>query len=121
LDNCPPGWHLPTDDDWKILESYLGMEPSEINNFGRRGRFSGKLLSNGGGSGFDAVHGGYQNSCVNGYGHQIFEGHYWTSSLTDDRKPIIRVFPAGTGEISRVATICHGASSIRYIQDAKAD
>lgn len=22
---CPPGWHLPTDDEWKALEKFLGM------------------------------------------------------------------------------------------------
>jgi uncharacterized protein (TIGR02145 family) len=23
---CPPGWHLPSDQEWKILEEYLGMD-----------------------------------------------------------------------------------------------
>jgi uncharacterized protein (TIGR02145 family) len=24
---CPDGWHLPGDDEWKNMETYLGMEP----------------------------------------------------------------------------------------------
>lgn len=28
---APEGWHIPTDDDWKQLEMYLGMSQSEAN------------------------------------------------------------------------------------------
>ena len=28
---CPEGWHLPTDEEWKELASYLGMEDYELN------------------------------------------------------------------------------------------
>ncbi|MBL7984257.1 MAG: fibrobacter succinogenes major paralogous domain-containing protein, partial [Flavobacteriales bacterium] len=27
---CPQGWHVPTDDEWKELESTLGMPESEL-------------------------------------------------------------------------------------------
>ena len=27
---CPIGWHIPTDDEWKELERYLGMSENEI-------------------------------------------------------------------------------------------
>ena len=26
---CPSGWHLPTDKEWKILETYLGMSQTD--------------------------------------------------------------------------------------------
>ena len=29
LTACPAGWHLPSDDEWKTLEMYLGMSQSE--------------------------------------------------------------------------------------------
>lgn len=27
---CPQGWHLPSDNEWKILERYLGMPEEEL-------------------------------------------------------------------------------------------
>jgi uncharacterized protein (TIGR02145 family) len=29
---CPPGWHLPTDGEWKTLELFLGMSETEIDS-----------------------------------------------------------------------------------------
>jgi uncharacterized protein (TIGR02145 family) len=34
---CPNGWHVPTDNEWNILETFLGMNPSEASIFGNRG------------------------------------------------------------------------------------
>ncbi len=33
---CPPGWRLPTDEEWKILEFLLGMDLSETDEDGFR-------------------------------------------------------------------------------------
>ena len=40
---CPTGWHVPTDNDWKILEIELGMSPSEADKPGWRGNIGGKF------------------------------------------------------------------------------
>lgn len=34
---CPDGWHLPSDEEWRILEMYLGMSSSESWQNGVRG------------------------------------------------------------------------------------
>ena len=31
---APRGWRIPTDDDWKQLELFLGIIQTEINNYG---------------------------------------------------------------------------------------
>ncbi len=31
---CPCGWHVSTDEDWKLLETYLGMPIDELDNLG---------------------------------------------------------------------------------------
>jgi uncharacterized protein (TIGR02145 family) len=33
---CPPGWHLPTDAEWKKLEVFAGMEASDADSVGWR-------------------------------------------------------------------------------------
>lgn len=42
---CPYGWHLPSDDDWKVLEVYLGMTNSEADSIEWResGKIGGQL------------------------------------------------------------------------------
>lgn len=36
LKACPEGWHLPSDIEWKELEKYLGMPPTEADSTGWR-------------------------------------------------------------------------------------
>lgn len=70
---CPPGWHLPTDDEWKILEGTVDSQypvgDPEWDGFGWRGYDAGKNLkstlgwSGNNGSdafGFTALPGGFR-------------------------------------------------------------
>lgn len=34
---APAGWHIPSDEEWKIMEGFLGMPASEIDLAGQRG------------------------------------------------------------------------------------
>ena len=42
---CPSGWHLPSDDEWKELEIYLGMSQADADNVGYRGTNEGSKLA----------------------------------------------------------------------------
>lgn len=65
---APTGWHVPSDEEWKQLEMYLGMSQSEADGTGYRGTDEGSKLkstsgwiNNGNGtneSGFTALSGG---------------------------------------------------------------
>lgn len=60
---CPAGWHVPTDEEWKIPEAYVD-ESLEIGNpildsIGWRGSTIGTQLNIGGSIGFDAPLNGY--------------------------------------------------------------
>ena len=33
---CPTGWHFPTDEEWKTIESYLGMSDEDVDMGGNR-------------------------------------------------------------------------------------
>lgn len=41
---APEGWHIATDQDWKDLESYLGMNVSDIEKLNWRGSREGDML-----------------------------------------------------------------------------
>lgn len=50
---CPAGWHLPSDKEWKQLETYLGMSEDEAENSGQRGtNLAAKIKSD---TGWDRV------------------------------------------------------------------
>jgi len=77
---CPNGWHIPSDNEWKILEVSLGMTQSEADLSNTwRGAHIGTALKAGGSSGFDALLGGGRWS--NGAYMFINQmGYYWTST-----------------------------------------
>ena len=41
---APEGWHVPTDEEWKELEKYLGMNQAEADRTGWRGSNQGEKL-----------------------------------------------------------------------------
>jgi uncharacterized protein (TIGR02145 family) len=86
---CPNGWHLPSDEEWKTLEVFLGMSQSQANETGYRGNDEGKKLkslnfwyNNGNGnnsSGFNGLPGGVCRQSGNCY-HIEENGHWWSST-----------------------------------------
>ena len=41
---APIGWHVPSDDEWKLLEEHLGMTITDANNTSWRGTHEGEKL-----------------------------------------------------------------------------
>jgi len=41
---APEGWHIPSDDEWKELERYVGMSAAEAGKVGWRGAHEGEKL-----------------------------------------------------------------------------
>lgn len=41
---CPTGWHVPSDSEWKELESYIGMPQNELDLHEERGTIEGGKL-----------------------------------------------------------------------------
>ena len=81
---CPNGWHLPSDEEWKILEgtvdSHYGVGDSEWDDDSWRGMDVGKRLK--------TVTGWYSNSGTNIYGfsaipagYLIFNGDFFNLSI----------------------------------------
>jgi uncharacterized protein (TIGR02145 family) len=63
---CPSGWHIPSDEDWKELEIYLGMTPAEADGEGyHRGTDQDTQIRKGGSSGFEALLNGFRGYAGN--------------------------------------------------------
>lgn len=97
---CPDGWHIPSDDDWRILEGFTdyeyNYEDTEWYNTGWRGNNAGEIIKR------DHAFNGWDIYGVkmDGWGTRIvggFEGcgslgYYWTSSFNSTGEPAFRHF-----------------------------
>ncbi len=77
---CPCGWHIPSDSDWKTLEIYLGMIPTEADMENTwRGSLVGTKLKVGGESGYEALLSGRRSD--GGFYSLLEQFEYmWTST-----------------------------------------
>ena len=126
---CPSGWHLPSDNEWKRLEMYLGMRQSEADGVDYRGTDEGSKLKstsgwdqNGNGtnsSGFSALPGGYY------YGGTYYlagnSGYWWTSSIGATSEAWARTLFNTNDDVFRYDTLFTFAFSVRCKADAETD
>ncbi|TVR72305.1 MAG: hypothetical protein EA408_07240 [Marinilabiliales bacterium] len=79
---CPPGWHIPSDSEWKILELFLGMTREDVDDILWRGS-AGSQIQPEGDTGFEALRGG--NRFITGSYNRIGNtGYFWTSTEDKD-------------------------------------
>ena len=91
---CPNGWHIPTDEEWKVLEgtvdSQYGVGDPEWDGTGFRGYDAGEKLksttgwySKGNGRndyGFTGLPGGYRYYNSGSFASLGYHGYWWSSS-----------------------------------------
>ncbi len=132
-DACPPGWHLPSDNEWKQLELFLGMPEDEVDlqDYNRgSNQLLGSVLKNCSGwgddrdginsIGFGAIPGGqirYESAgnIYLGYGQRA---NFWTSDGSFSQYPtcIFRSMGSYDG-ISRDEQMYHHAMPVRCVKD----
>ena len=122
---CPLNWHVSTDEDWMILESFLGIPEEELAETGFRGSNQGQMIKTtygwkGGGSGSDAV--GFHGKPAGGFSPEFpnfnnagSDANWWAPS---DVNPLMRRnLNDYTSGIRRVDIIENAGISIRCIKD----
>jgi len=86
---CPTGWHVPSDNEFKTLEMYLGMTQTQADGYAWRGTDQGTQMKNTTGwtsgngtntSGFSALPGGYRYY-ADGVFYNAGTLSYWWSSV----------------------------------------
>ena len=112
---CPCGWHIPSDEEFKILEIYLGMSREQADMKNWRGSPVGTRLKEGGDSGYDAKISG--RFVYGSYGFLHSSEYVWTSSEYNN-DAWRRCLSSGDSRVGRYATFGKGAGfSIRCIRD----
>lgn len=126
---APKGWHIPSDEEWKILEIELGMNLDEVNNIGWRGHYCGSKLAgnaslwdgelyvNGvfGESNFKAIPSGRRN---HGFKDKGFDCFFWSSTKVNVSGAYIRRIWCHLNSIDRSEEDINNGFSVRCIKDA---
>jgi uncharacterized protein (TIGR02145 family) len=123
---CPPGWHLPTDEEWKILEVLCGMDESEANESGYRSGYVGQYLKSttswaDGGNGtndakFNALPGGYRDQ--SGFAGPGYVAYFWTSTESGSSKAWQRQLQSFNNDVWRGDDFNRKAGmSVRCVKD----
>jgi uncharacterized protein (TIGR02145 family) len=122
---CPPGWHLPSDEEWKQLEMALGMTKEQADATGSRGTDQGKQMKatsgwfiNGNGfntSGFSALPGGNIDYITF---FNIEKKGFWLSSTEGDANLVwIRILEYGNEKVQRGLNYKGYCFSVRCVRD----
>ncbi len=130
---APDGWHIPTDEEWKELELYLGMNENALDSIWSRGSDEGSNLAgelalwwsglltdspNLGSSGFNALPSGYRHS----NGRYFFIGqnaYFWTSTMYSDSEFWVRYLTKDDSGIGRHHQPIRNGFSVRCIRDTE--
>jgi uncharacterized protein (TIGR02145 family) len=81
---APAGWHIPSDEEWTTLTTFLGGEPVSGGQLKETG-FDHWAVPNSGASNstrFSGLPAGYRNE-AGWFGNQHFSAIYWSSTLHD--------------------------------------
>ena len=122
---CPSGWHLPSDEEWKDMETHLGIPGSELDSFGWHGANQGtelKAVAEWGGTdmhGFAALPSGGMHADQGHAGSFGSEVWFWTSTTlpADSGKAMFRSFSSGESRINRHHTFKNHGASVRCLKD----
>jgi len=122
---CPSGWHLPSDNEWKQLEMFLGMSQSEADTYGFRGTDEGKKMKSTSGwrdnrngtnsSGFNALPGGLRTT----YRSQLLsqDGLWWSSSEYSSSASLTRTLFYANDNVNRFQYNKPDCFSVRCLKD----
>ena len=112
-----PGWHLPNDRDWRVLECTLGMDESKVNDKGyRQSGNVGAKLKTGGSSGFNALLAG--DHFIAGYFSNLgYGGYFWSSSPNGSGSAWSRTVYRNNSGVNRNGTNRNDRFSVRLLKD----
>ncbi len=127
---CPSGWHVPSDDEFKTLETYLGMTEEQADELGPRGTDQGSRLKNtfgwldnGNGtntSGFSALPGGTRSHMTGAFMNEGYVTGLWCFDENNQEQFFFRYLSGDMAEVGRDFVVDEKFKSTgRYIRCIK--
>jgi uncharacterized protein (TIGR02145 family) len=130
---CPSSWHLPSDEEWKTLEMYLGMSKSDANDTMYRGTDEGNKLKSTTGwesnrkgtseisygtneSGFYALPSGYRDE-IGSFWDLDYTSAFWSSTVLNDNKVWCRLLSHFHSEVYRYNRDSNDGLLVRCLRD----
>lgn len=126
---CPDGWHIPSDEEWKEMEIFLGMSKVEADREGDRGTDEGGKLKetgtihwviNSGASnitGFTALPGGWRQNGTGQFGDLGFYSNYWTSTQSSTTDAWTRKLHGNLAKTGRFSHPKQAGLSVRCVKN----
>jgi len=129
---APKGWHVPTDDDWKELEMYLGMSHDEADNIDQRGTNEGSKLAGDAGlwnsgslennsgfgtSSFTALPGGYRDEYEGNCISMGYKGYFWSATEYRGVSAWSRLLSRTASDVARFDELKSYGFSVRCVKD----
>ncbi len=128
VESCPEGWRLPTDEDWKKLEQYMGMSEKEANAMDWRGNIAPRMISMyESHPDLNILLGGYFNRYTVGgmmsYRYMGIFGFYWTATRDENKEGeyyFYRKFTYAKEAVYRQSMEpSNQLLNVRYVRDAQ--
>jgi uncharacterized protein (TIGR02145 family) len=120
---CPTGWHVPTDNEWSIMENFLGgssVAAGALKSTTTQPTPGGWYSPNTGAtnsSGFSAMPGGIRYGGNGTYGAVLSYGYWWSSSLFGSNFAWARFFGHTYVTIYRNSQTRNYGFSVRCLRD----
>jgi uncharacterized protein (TIGR02145 family) len=123
---CPVGWIVPSDEEWKTLEMFLGMPQSEADMINWRGEGTSNQLKAVDGwyvlngiqdmYGFKALPSGSRFGVTGGFENFNQGASWWSSTIYDDKNAWFRGISIGQATIYRGYLIYESGFSVRCMK-----
>ena len=110
---CPAGTHIPSDNDWKILEVQLGMTQAQADAINWRGTDQGIKLKSGGSSGLNMPLAGIRNTSGS-FAVLSVSARLWSSSESSTNT-LVRHLESGPATVYRNANDKADGFSLRCL------
>ncbi|MBN1781103.1 hypothetical protein JW948_08275 [bacterium] len=129
---APPGWHVPTDEDWKKMTMTLGMSRSDADNLSYRGNNEGSQLAGDaqkwvdgildnndafGQSGFAALPGGYRSNISGHFDNLCVRTSFWASEEESANYAWSRYLYFDYSRVGRFSSHKNFGFSVRLVKD----
>ncbi|MFO7575891.1 MAG: fibrobacter succinogenes major paralogous domain-containing protein [Bacteroidales bacterium] len=116
---CPEGWHVPTDEEWTSLSTYLGDMGTAAGMLKETETIHWQVPNSGATNetGFTALPGGGRDFAIGGFYDPGYAGIWWSSTQYSDSEAWSRLMYYNSARLFRNSYIKKNGYSVRCVLD----